>query len=1203
MVSQQPGSQDFATLGAEQGGGWGFSPAVLPAAAVGAGFAYPWLRRAYGPTAGRFMQTELGQNIRYPGGMQRPITVTDPKTGKVTQTGRWRTPGPRGAPGVFAPPAPGLEGWKAGARQVPGAAKTSISRGISRFPKGAMSKGGMFGLGGAGLLVDVATDPYGGKVQTAGDYLSTALYGAGAGAMFGPVGAAVGAAGAVTVKGLMDFFGGKKDKPEDPWGFADDDSDAMKKARELVNGTKLPDTFIDPNTGLATEYNDEQRSDIRGMAIQAIRQHIAMQESGEGGGPPASGEMAQTIVTMMHQGRQQGMQLPQVMEAYRHAAGVNRSQLDVKVAEMFGNTSYLQAMNDMKFQQATGTSIISHFPGETHINPSTGIPEEGPPGVIGMDLDGNYVKFVETGPGQYEPTGYVLDMTPREKREREFELTQAEIDGRDTSSMRNAMVSRMNALTSYDASIAGTASRERIADADLAQRANQFASTLEYDKSALGQDWQKFEQGLTQDESQFVRNLAENHRQFEADIGLSKDKFTENKRQFGATFAENQRQFDTQVAQQGMQLEEQARQADAGIARDLNQARQQTSDRMREILQNPADYLARAYAQRGETTPFGEVTQADLINEAMGEYNQYASYLDSLGRGFDAQRSRNLMGEIPADRAALGDPVGAAATQQAGEEAAIAAVAAQNADVVPGETTPETPVDADYIKGHTRGYYPPGPTGPPDPTLTPEQQAAQARDLQLFGEGGPGFGPGPAGPIGPSGLRSLTAEQQAAQAQAAQASDLAMYGQGGMGFGTPTMPMSPEDAAYFQDIHGAAYSGGGTGTPDQRAVEQQFFTGFGPEAVAPGLEREIIRTPEVAGRRKMIETVGGLRRTTGAGIGQTTRRYDPSTPEGRAQIKEELGSRAQAKKLGISSSWLDARPAFYDESGQEISTPVGGWLSGAAGDREKLAHEKAQREWDALRTTPAQGTAMQAQIAAERQQNVLPAAPMRTAGFLAGQGAGEASPLDEPIGPAAGNVAAPLALPSTPAAQESGFYERGGATGFGNPVVVGDSADDRENQELVMSFGGAPVVVLPMTDRQETIMAGAAKKVPRAQIGGLFGGESSFSSLAEKPSRSQFGGQSFGFGMDRPVTQQQLRQRAQGLASPAVRGLFTGKEAAPLRYGFSLFSPQQMGKLTAGERSELSTRLAAENVGLADVEQAIMEQYGTTGARRGRRRF
>jgi hypothetical protein len=65
-------------------------------------------------------------------------------------------------------------------------------------------------------------------------------------------------------------------------------------------------------------------------------------------------------------------------------------------------------------------------------------------------------------------------------------------------------------------------------------------------------------------------------------------------------------------------------------------------------------------------------------------------------------------------------------------------------------------------------------------------------------------------------------------------------------------------------------------------------------------------------------------------------------------------------------------------------------------------------------------------------------------------------------------------------------FEHGGHS-FGNPIVVGDSSKNEENQELVMSFGNAPMVVLPLNEQQEKIMERANSSVPRAENGGLTG--------------------------------------------------------------------------------------------------------------------
>ena len=72
------------------------------------------------------------------------------------------------------------------------------------------------------------------------------------------------------------------------------------------------------------------------------------------------------------------------------------------------------------------------------------------------------------------------------------------------------------------------------------------------------------------------------------------------------------------------------------------------------------------------------------------------------------------------------------------------------------------------------------------------------------------------------------------------------------------------------------------------------------------------------------------------------------------------------------------------------------------------------------------------------------------------------------------------------AAASSEFWipqnNRGGVN-LGNPIIVGDSNDGTENEELVMSLNGAPMVVLPLDENQQRIMARANRFIPRAQDG------------------------------------------------------------------------------------------------------------------------
>ena len=1145
----QPGS--FAQLGQGQDpGGLGLQELALPGA-FGARYLYQQYPRMAGqfgfmpsmpgmpsmPTPAGVRQGlgQFGRQLRYP--YSQPITpAARTATGQFAPTrwaqGRWRTPA-----GQFAAPSTGLRGWG-------GQALQGMRSGVGRFGWGLRGAGGL-GIAGYGVeaIGDSAFEE-GSVGETTTDYIGTALTAAALGGVVGgPVGA-VGAAGiAVGIKALVDIFGGDDDG--DDYKFK---GESYKQAQKLTKKLKM-----------GKELNDEQKKAVRGMVTIMAGDHEATRSMNDVG-RALTIEDLQIMADTATDAVMSGASLVETEQAMRQLTGINRGGMMMEVAKSISPEHFLQAKNNMDFQNKTGATFVS-----------SGRDQNDTAYSIGINAAGQYVKFTPTADGNFLPEGILGEYSPKEILDKTQQLT------RDLAG-RVDLTQRMKIGFDLDRTRMQLASTNFIADAARTEGARQHDQSLGYRYDALDYDLVKFAAGLTQDEAQHVRSLAEDVRQFDAQYNLSEKQFEEDKRQFGAAFAENKHQFDTT-------LQETSRRADAEIASSLNQARQQTSDRIREILQNPADYLARAYAQRGETSPFGATSQADLINQATDEYNQYARYLDSLGRGFKAQAGQRAVAE--------GAPAVA-------EEANIPA-----AEPGPDDAGPEAPVDVDYLKGHIRNYYQ---NVPSDPTLTPEQQAAQARDLQLFGEGGPLSGPSPADTAGapargPSGDLILDIGDPRHPAYQWDPEDpgaagvpfgpgiRSLYGAGGGDWG-----MTPEQE-FFGGIDEAGYpSRGRTDAAQHRSI----VPGFGPQAVVPGLKRQYTRTPLVEGRRDMLVTptenliLPGSGRTPTAVFEPAPLSYNvPRYPTGERAYPEI------AARFGT-----DAFSDPYPEP------PYGGFTVGRQGMAEKADLEAARADWEARRALQlSQHTAEQQRIKDEQGRPILPVEPMRTASVLAGQGAGQASALGGPMAPAMGDASQNVStiVPSASLGDDPNvteiYRERGGATGFGNPVVVGDSSNNEENQELVMSFGGAPVVVLPMTDRQETIMASAAKKVPRAQIGGMFGGNASFSSLAEQPSQVQFGGQSFGFGMDRPVTQAGILQRARASVSPAVRDLFTGKKAAPLRYGFSLFSPQQMARLTAGERSELSTRLAAENVGLADVEQAIMEQYGATGARRGRRRF
>ena len=179
--------------------------------------------------------------------------------------------------------------------------------------------------------------------------------------------------------------------------------------------------------------------------------------------------------------------------------------------------------------------------------------------------------------------------------------------------------------------------------------------------------------------------------------------------------------------------------------------------------------------------------------------------------------------------------------------------------------------------------------------------------------------------------------------------------------------------------------------------------------------------------------------------------------------------------------------------------------------------------------------------------------------------------------------------------------EHGGM--FGNPVIVGDSSRNKENQELVMSANGAPMVVLPLTDQQVKILEGKRNNnMPKAQTGGMFGFDD-FVGFGNRVGNIGFGGTMYNQLPSRTITQRDIIERAERFGTPRVSNVAQGRMPMPMQFGFPLMTPGQLNTLTGDEREELRTRLASRNVSLGDVETAVMQRFGPTGVRRGRRRF
>ena len=114
-------------------------------------------------------------------------------------------------------------------------------------------------------------------------------------------------------------------------------------------------------------------------------------------------------------------------------------------------------------------------------------------------------------------------------------------------------------------------------------------------------------QGLSA-QQQFDRQILENDRAFGENVRQYDQNFGENQRQFDAT---NQRMNLSDVGQLGVQLG------------NLSLEQQKY---VGEILRNPADFLARAFSQRGGKSPFPEITQADLINNLKTEFDRIKQF-------------------------------------------------------------------------------------------------------------------------------------------------------------------------------------------------------------------------------------------------------------------------------------------------------------------------------------------------------------------------------------------------------------------------------------------------------------------------------------------------------------------------------------------------------------------------------------------------
>ena len=1075
-----------------------------------------------------------------PGGLvpsnRFPVPLTGGPVGPYTGGGGPLAPyggggGPLGGGGVVPPKGPPLA-------LPPGPASPASP--FSKIPNPALT------LPLVGWGVESVTDPYGGLVETFGDVAQGALTGMGAVAMsplktnpYAYLAAAVGGGTAAL------FFG--KESDDGSGQIVYPEGTLQHQASEILNTAKKKNLLA---KGWDTGLDPATITQIEAQAISLLADGLA---AGRSTDPVDVSNVVSQFSVLVKQGSDP-------YQAADYVAGmfaIPRGAYMKLEAERTGADAYLVEIQKQDFNQKTGTSYMR-----------AGKDEDGLDFMLGQKENGDIALFrptISTLPDGSTEESYKYDGIITLGSEREDLYADLNLEA-NIANMQNATdLHKANQRLYSD--MTSLAVGKQIADANLANDVAEFAASHSLDIVKHMDNYQIARGTLDENIRSNIAVEAEDKRQFDATHNLNENIFEQDKKEFGLTFAENRRQFDTSHLEgkrqfdttfaedvrqfdlgfgEGQlqfdindrrrlqQMQEEARVADAEIAAELSRARADTSDRMREILANPADYLARSYAQRGEVSPFGEVTQADLYNQAMGEYNQYAAYLNSLGRGFQA--------DLAAEAAAIQQRRAAAADTGFQDPKGIISISSADADgnvtvtLVDGTVQTRNATGDILTDSSTVAAAPPvnvstltaanlpsaGPTQQSPTQQSPTQQGptqaeldalALAEQVGAYGEnlGDFGFGSSLAGSVysglspadqsAADNLLAIQAEQQRLQQQAIQAVDNYNTMVGQVMFGAPQIPVP-----------------------------------------ARGGQSQLALDPT-------ISFTGGSTNLTPAALPAA---LPPAAPDGYiAPDVEDIDYLSNAPlapnyQLPLSTA---------AQAGAQLSSALSG---GAGGGSRGL--------WGGGNITRDENF---------EGKNLI-------GDFL--------SPVTTPIKDFASGFA--------------GGYERGGvAQGFGNPIVVGDSSNNQENQELVMSFGNAPMVVLPLNERQEDIMEQAANVgPPRAQTGGMFG-NANFSTLAQMPSTTSFGGTQFGFGMDRPISQRELIQRSEMYSSPAVRDIFAGQTPQSMRFGFNLFTPGQMQSLTAGEREELRTRLAARNTTLEDVEQQVMRQFGPTGVRRGRRRF
>ena len=284
-----------------------------------------------------------------------------------------------------------------------------------------------------------------------------------------------------------------------------------------------------------------------------------------------------------------------------------------------------------------------------------------------------------------------------------------------------------------------------------------------------------------------------------------------------------------------------------------------------------------------------------------------------------------------------------------------------------------------------------------------------------------------------------------------------------------------------------------------------------------------------------------------------------ATPEGRAEA-QRVANETTNQLLG---NYLTGKPGTV--GGLNPADLAAYQAAGIRSPAEQLAAIAATPGAGIIGTPTAQGTV---------QYSAAPGTPGATSGF---QGA-------------VGTTTSPYYSPPPKPLAHGGFTES-------NMVMTGDAkpGSDKPNEELVIDLPNDMGMMVIPKDR----LIGKRKRMPKAPM--PMGGERKGSQRGGVPYAAHGGL----FGFDIPqlpapeaMTEAGIKSLEQSVRPPAINTILGGGIAQSPRFGFELFTPQQIRSLTPETREALGTTLATQfNETPENVEFAMQQRFGPKRAR------